>query len=392
MFVTFAVIAYNEETALPGLLGDLQEQDYPHDQMEVLLVDSASSDATRQIMEDFARENAGEFASARLLDNPKKTLPCGWNVVIREAKGEAIVRVDAHARIPADFVSKNVEVLDEGENVVGGQRPNVIDEATPWKETLNMAESSMFGSSFAAYRRQGKLAGTAGQDEKLYVDSVFHGMYRRSVFDTVGPYNETLKRTEDNEMHWRIRHAGMKIRFAPQIISKEHTRATLRSMLRQKAANGYWIALTSAVCPQCLSFFYFVPLLFTLLALIGTSISLIGLAFGIGPGMAAAAGTVSTAGTMAGQAGMASFVRTVQILTGILWALYITVDVLMSIAAAVTAKGKRFYFWALPVLFLLLHLSYGLGTLAGFLALPFKRKTLKKSSLPEDSKGMEHES
>lgn len=39
-----------------------------------------------------------------------------------------------------DFVSKNVKVLEEGEMVVGGVRPNIVDEETPWKDTLLLAE------------------------------------------------------------------------------------------------------------------------------------------------------------------------------------------------------------------------------------------------------------
>ncbi|MDD6788502.1 MAG: glycosyltransferase family 2 protein [Lachnospira sp.] len=362
MFVTFAVIAYNEEKTLPRLLGQIAAQDYPHERMEVLLVDSASDDGTKKVMKDFAGQEGKSFASVRVLDNPGRTLPCGWNVILREAAGEAIVRVDAHAEIPADFVSENAAVLAEGEDVVGGRRPCITDEDTPWKNTLLMAESSMFGASFANYRRGGKKSGSASGTEKLYVNSVFHGMYRKKVFDRVGPYNETLRRTEDNEMHWRIRRAGFRIRFAPQIVSREHIRGSLKAMLSQKAANGYWIALTCAVCPQCLSAFYFVPLIFTILAILGTGISAV----------SAAAGSTGT------------FARTVQVLTGLLFALYLSVAVLMSMSAGVKSRGRKLYFWMLPVLFFLLHVSYGLGTLAGFICLPFRRKTLVKSPDPAE--------
>lgn len=90
--------------------------------------------------------------------------------------GEAVIRVDAHAHIPVDFVSKNVKVLEEGEMVVGGVRPNIVDEETPWKDTLLLAESSMFGSSIAPYRNGGN-----GTEEKIYMKSLFHAAYRREV-------------------------------------------------------------------------------------------------------------------------------------------------------------------------------------------------------------------
>ncbi|MEE1054497.1 MAG: glycosyltransferase, partial [Acutalibacteraceae bacterium] len=54
MIISFAVVAYNEEETLPRLLEDLRNQDYPHEKIEVLLIDSMSSDSTWQIMQDFS--------------------------------------------------------------------------------------------------------------------------------------------------------------------------------------------------------------------------------------------------------------------------------------------------------------------------------------------------
>ena len=147
---------------------------------------------------EFALDNKDEFRRVVVLDNPKKTLPSGWNVALREYKGDAIIKVDAHAVIPEDFVSKNVRVLETGEYICGGQRPNIIDKPTPFKETLLLAESSMFGSSIASYRNN---------PGKTYVKSLFHAAYRREVFEKVGFFNEELVRTEDNEIHYRMRKA-----------------------------------------------------------------------------------------------------------------------------------------------------------------------------------------
>ncbi|MFQ8901868.1 MAG: hypothetical protein ACLR7D_08270 [Lachnospira eligens] len=68
----------------------------------------------------------------------------------------------------------------------------------------------MFGSSIAPYRNGGN-----GTGEKIYMKSLFHAAYRREVFDKIGHYNEALARTEDNEIHYRMRKAGFKLRFCP---------------------------------------------------------------------------------------------------------------------------------------------------------------------------------
>ena len=143
MLVSVCVVAYNEEKVIGNLLNDIKNQDYPHDKIEILLIDSMSSDKTKQIMNEFKKKEV-EFQNIQVLLNPKKKLAPGWNVALKNYNGDVIIRIDAHASIPKDFIRKNVEVLESGEFVSGGIRPNIIDENTPWKETLLLAEQFVF--------------------------------------------------------------------------------------------------------------------------------------------------------------------------------------------------------------------------------------------------------
>ena len=72
MFITICVIAYNEEQTLPAILKDIAAQDYAHGSMEVVLVDSASSDHTKKIMQEFAAQNT----PARCRHKPSTTQCC----------------------------------------------------------------------------------------------------------------------------------------------------------------------------------------------------------------------------------------------------------------------------------------------------------------------------
>lgn len=326
MKVSVCVVAYNEEKNLPALLECIKKQTYSHQKMEVVLIDGISNDSTKKIMLQFKEENK-EFYQVQVLDNPKRKQACGWNVAIKNYTGDVIIRVDAHASIPENFVEENVKVLQTGEYVCGGKRPNIIDESTPWKENLLLAEQSMFGSSIASYRRSGK---------KTYVNSLFHGAYRREVFEKAGLFDEQLGRTEDNEIHYRIRQAGYKICYSPNIVSYQHTRSTLKSMLKQKYGNGYWVALTLKACPKCLSCYHFVPLAFVG-AIIATSIL-------------AAVGY--------------------PIWGYMMWGAYWTVSIIMAILS-VRGHKKKVQQLLLPILFFLLHISYGIGSLMGLLKLPF---------------------
>ncbi len=338
LLISLCVVARNEERALPSLLSDILSQGYPHDRMEILLADSASTDGTRTCMERFAREHGQEFYGVRVLDNPGKTLARGWNVLLQAFTGDVILRVDAHANIPPDFVEKNAACLEKGEAVSGGQRPCVLDSPTQWQKTLLLAENSMFGSSIASFRRN---------VEKMYAKSLFHGAYRREVFETIGGYNEELGRTEDNEIHYRMRKAGFRLCFDPSIISYQHVRSSLRKMIRQKYGNGKWVGLTVGVCPGCLSLYHFAPFIFFLGFLITTILACMG----------------------------------IWQLAAVMWGLYLLLAVGMTLSY-IGNKNWNITSLSLPVLFLLLHMCYGVGTAVGLVCLPWWKKVHHKGESP----------
>lgn len=61
------MIAYNESNALSGLFRDIALQDYPHDKIEVVFVDSMSTDDTKEKMEKFRDTDYG-FVKAYLME------------------------------------------------------------------------------------------------------------------------------------------------------------------------------------------------------------------------------------------------------------------------------------------------------------------------------------
>ena len=162
MLVSLCMIAYNEVDAVDGLFRDISIQDYPHEQIEIVFVDSMSTDGTREKMEHFKSVGYG-FDRITVVQCAKKNQAFSWNAALMTARGDVIIRVDAHARIPRNFVSRNIYNLNQGENVVGGGRPNITSDVSPWKLTLLAAEDSLFGSSVASYRRP--------PTQKEYLDS-----------------------------------------------------------------------------------------------------------------------------------------------------------------------------------------------------------------------------
>jgi len=176
-----------------------------------------------------------------------------------------------------------------------------------------------------------------------------------------------------------MREAGFRLCFEPGIVSYQHIRSSLKKMLRQKYANGYWIGLTCGVCPKCLSLYHFVPFAFVSAILISLVVCIAGWITGVDA--VPADGwfhTVIGAHTVTGTAGIWTyFYGIVKILTIIMWSLYGVIAIGMAVLAEVTVGRRRNITGiCLPVLFLLLHISYGIGTVKGLIKMPFWVKGL----------------
>lgn len=335
MKVSLCVVALNEEQCLPKLFKDFRAQTYEHDLIEIVLVDSASTDKTKALMEEF-KKSKHNFYSILIADNPKKIQAAGWNIVLSKATGDVIIRIDGHARIPADFVQNNINVIGTGQYICGGKVSNSSGSSL-WSETVNLAENSMFGGSFACFRRC---------KESCYVSTLAFAAYRRKVFDVVGSFDERLVRTEDNEMHYRMREAGFRFYYDPVIQSCRESRSSLLKLLKQKYMNGYWIGLTMGICPKCFSLYHFIPLCF-FITIIVTNI----LAF-------------------CGQ----------WQITLLFWGFYILCVIAMVIIAIYNNKFNMYQF-LLPIIFFLLHINYGIGTFVGIIRMLFTCRKYKFSEI-----------
>ena len=321
--LSVGIVAYNEEAYLPNLLEDMKAQKYPHENMELLLIDGGSTDGTKAVMQAFKEANT-DFYSVQVLDNPKKIQAAGWNTAIQNFTGDVLARIDAHTRVTPEYSEYVMENIRNGEMVTGGVRPCVTEKDTPWAHTLLQVESSLFGSSINSSRRS---------REKKYVKTMFHAAYRREVLERVGLFNEKLLRTEDNEYHYRIREAGYRLCYDPRIVSYQYMRNNFSRMIRQKYGNGYWIGQTLKVCPGCISVYHLVPFAFVAAIL--------------------ATGALAALGVWQ--------------LAALMWALYGAFAVLNTVVS-VAQSGFHISDLLMPVLFLILHIAYGVGTCMGLAA------------------------
>jgi glycosyltransferase involved in cell wall biosynthesis len=318
--LSIGIVAYNEESFLPNLLGDMKAQKYPHELIEILLIDSCSTDRTKAIMEEF-RDNSKDFYSIQVLDNSKKIQAAGWNIALQNFTGDVLARIDAHTKVTSEYSERVMKNINEGEMVVGGIRPAITEGDTSWSNVLLQVENSLFGSSINISRRSMK---------KTYVKTMFHAAYRREVLEEVGFFNEELLRTEDNEFHYRINKSGYKLCYDPTIISYQYIRNNFKKMIKQKFGNGYWIGLTLKICSGCISSYYLIPFIFVFAIIITSILAVLG----------------------------------IWQWAAVMWGLYAFFSIGNTIILVIQ-NGFYLQSVIMPFMFLILHIGYGIGTFRG---------------------------
>jgi succinoglycan biosynthesis protein ExoA len=314
--VSVLVPMRNEERFIGACLRSLAAQDYPHHRFEVLVIDGESTDYSPEIAQRFA---ADTDIDVRLLDNPAlKTAPA-LNIGLDAARGEVIVRVDAHAEVAPDFLSQSVAALRETEaDAVGGPIESVAEGFVG--EAIALAMSSPFGVGNAAFRYS---------QEPQYTDTVAFAAYRRDVFERIGGFAEDIDFGEDDEFNYRLGEAGGKIFLTPKIHSLYHSRSSLPELFRQYRAYGRAKVKVLRRHPAQGRVRQFVP----------------------------AAFVGSTAGLWLASRVLRAYRPLLKLVLG----LYLLVALAASFQIAST-KGWR-YLPVLPLAFACLHVSYGLGFL-----------------------------
>ncbi len=256
-FITVLIPCRNERRFIACCLNSIVNNGYPTDRLTVLVVDGMSDDGTREVLDAYARDHS----CVRVIDNPGRTTPKALNLGLREAQGEAVLRVDAHACLEPGYIQACANALNEyGADVVCGLMRTVPSSASPIGEAIAAALSHPFGVGNSYFRIH--------VSSPTWVDTVFCGCYRREVFARVpasqqivdneaeeagdnaadgrGPFNAALIRGQDMDFSLRLRKIGGRMLLLPDIRSEYYARSTLRSFWKQNWNNGVWAILPFA--------------------------------------------------------------------------------------------------------------------------------------------------
>lgn len=325
-FVSVVVPCRNEEKFIQLCLDSIVGNDYPKDKREILVVDGYSEDQTKKILAQYALENP----DICVIHNPNKITAAALNIGIKQAKGEYLLWMSAHNTYPKEYISKCIKAIkDYGVDNVGGRIIPQARTLSVFAKAIIKVISHPFGVGNSRFR-------TSCQ-KPVEADTVFGGCYHRDVFEKVGLFNEKLIRGQDMEFNLRLKKSGGKILLVPDIYSYYYARSSLISFFRHNFINGVWVIYPFKYTKHMpVSSRHLIPLGFVLSIIISLILTFYSPIFSY-------------------------------LLGGIMF-VYLLLNYYFSLQISVQEKNIKFLF-SLPVVFMFLHFSYGLGSLYGILSI-----------------------
>lgn len=298
--VSILIPCRNEENYISALIDSIIENDYNKEHLEILILDGMSSDKTQSIIDN----HASKYNFIKKIENKYKTVPYAMNIGIQEAVGDIIIRMDAHAIYPTNYISQLVYYSEKlNATNVGAAWKTLPANDTLEAKAIALALSHPFGVGDAEYRTN------TSNKEYIKTDTVPFGCYKKSIFSEIGLYDTDLTRNQDNELNERIIKNGGEIYLIPSLKIKYFARENLRKLGKMFFQYGYFgplvdlkigkktrlrryipsIFLLSLLLPMIISVFYhpaiYISIAFFLLHLTANTIVSTKIAFKQGIGL-----------------------------------------------------------------------------------------------------------
>lgn len=318
--VTVVIPCRNENQYIGKCLDSFINQSYPKEYVNIFVCDGLSTDGTVEIIKVYEEKYENVF----YVQNKGLTAPKAMNLGIKKSDSDIIIIFGSHAFADKEFIAKNVELLNRDDSIgCSGGTLETINENTKG-EGISLAMSSPFGVGNALFRY--------GKEEK-FVDTVAFGAYPRAVLNKIGFFDEELVRNQDDELNFRVVKAGYKILLSPGVKSSYYSRSSLGKLWKQYFQYGFWKVRVMQKHGKVAALRHLVPMLFVIINILGAILSL--------------------------------FSKPILVLWLIEITLYIILNLIFSVKLC---KEKIKLLRYVPVTFLILHMSYGLGFLEGLFA------------------------
>ncbi len=309
--------------------------------IEFLMIDGASRDGTRKILDELALEDP----RVRVLENPRGDLASALCIGLEAARGEFVAKMDAHTYFPPTYLQTGVDRLRRRDvNWVSG--PPLPRGVGPWSRRVKLALGTRLGMG-GSQKWPATFDADRQADERELDTGVFSGVLRRSVLQRLGGWDPDWPVNEDSELASRYLAAGERILSMWSMGAYYVPRGTLAGLARQYFRYGFYRAKTATRHPASMRRSHLAPP-----ALIG----------------------VLAAGAVSG--------RRARRLAALALLGYSTALVITCIS--VVDEAEHVDVAMLPAVLSTMHLSFGAGYLAGCLRFGIPLAGLVHAALPAD--------
>lgn len=196
--ISIVIPAHNGAAFIAGAIASVRAQDMAG--IEIIVVDDGSTDATAEIVQQVS-------PAVRLLRQANAGAPAARNAGIAMAQADIIALLDCDDLWPVDKLSLQLPWL------------------APWSGfDLVLGKTQMFRT------RAGAAGDVVDEAPPFFVTQLGCALFRRSVFDRVGRFDETLRYGDDVDFLLRAREAGLQAKFvdAVTILYRRHDASLTR--------------------------------------------------------------------------------------------------------------------------------------------------------------------
>lgn len=245
--ISIVIPTLNESAHIESLFNSIQSIDQTS--KEIIFVDGGSRDGTRESVQQLMEKHANVV----LIDNPEKYVSQAFNRACQVARGRYLSLIGAHALYPPDYFSTCIAYLEQGAcEAAGGFLLHRGKTLTGQAIALGM--SSRFGVGNTAFRTE---------PVQQLVDSVAFAVYDRKIFEQIGLFDEQLVRNQDDEFHYRMNRAGLRILLIPDLQTVYFVRNTFSALFRQYYQYGFYKPLVFRKVPGSARWRHWIPAFFT---------------------------------------------------------------------------------------------------------------------------------
>ena len=208
--VVVVMPAHNAAPTLPAQLGALAAQDFAGS-WELVAVENASTDDTLAVLDGWKQR----IPQLRVVSTPQPGASHARNFGVRASGAPLILLCDADDVVDANWISAMTDALDHHDLVAGPIELEQLNAITLPRPVLDAGDAlpRRYGLPYAVTANIG-----------------FH----RTLFDSIGGFDETITVCEDMDFGWRAHLGGLSLGTAPGATVHYRLRSTLRSYLRQQ--------------------------------------------------------------------------------------------------------------------------------------------------------------